>query len=359
MSARHPMLWGCFFHLGYNTYADRDDPAWFARANNPHLSARSRLRFDRGLWHDVVDKMVASGLNTVVLGLNEGVRYASHPEIAAEDAWTTAELRAELARLRGLGLEPIPKLNFSTAHDAWLGPYARMVSTETYYRVCTDLIAEICELFDGPRLFHLGYDEEDLANQRSYEYVVIRQHDLWWRDFLFFVEQVERAGARPWIWSDYIWDHRAEFCRRMPKSVVQSNWYYDPDFDLEADEANFERSRATYGRDPEREDRTTPLRAFLELEKHGFDQIPAGSINHTYGQPRDNFAGLVPFCRQQIAPERLLGFLQTVWRPVLEEFRDRHLAAVERIAEAKAAADRGPPVEDPVGETGGRRTGAP
>jgi hypothetical protein len=332
------VLWACFFHLGYNTYADRDDEPWFAGAQNPHLSARPRLRFDRGLWDDLIERMVEAGLNAVVLGLNEGVRYESHPEIAAEDAWSPAELRAELARLRERGLEPIPKLNFSTAHDAWLGPYARMVSSETYYRVCADLIAEVCQLFDRPRLFHLGYDEEDLANQRHYEYVVIRQYDLWWRDFLFFVDHVERAGARPWIWSDYMWDHREEFCRRMPKSVVQSNWYYDPSFDLDRDDRDHAATRARYGRDATRQDRTTPLRAFVELERCGFDQIPAGSINHTYGQPVDNFAGLVRFSQEQIAPERLLGFLQTVWRPVLEEYRDRHLTAIEMVARAKAVA---------------------
>lgn len=41
--------------------------------------------------------------------------------------------------------------------------------------------------------------------------------------------------------------------------------------------------------------------------------------------------------REPIAPQRLLGFLQTVWRPMLEEFRERQLAGVQRIAAAKAA----------------------
>ena len=62
--------------------------------------------------------------------------------------------------LRALGIEPLPKLNFSTCHDAWLGPYSRMVSTPAYYDVCRDLIDEVAELFGGPRFFHLGMDEE-------------------------------------------------------------------------------------------------------------------------------------------------------------------------------------------------------
>jgi len=63
---------------------------------------------------------------------------------------------------------------------------------------------------------------------------------------LFFVEQVERAGVRPWIGSDYLWDHLDEFAERMPRSVVQSNWYYDPNFDLATDDANYERARLSH-----------------------------------------------------------------------------------------------------------------
>ena len=65
-------------------------------------------------------------------------------------------LKEELKKLRDAGLEPIPKLNFSTAHDTWLGPYSRCVSTPTYYKACEDLIEEVVELFDKPRFFHLG-----------------------------------------------------------------------------------------------------------------------------------------------------------------------------------------------------------
>ena len=41
-------------------------------------------------------------------------------------------MRKELDRMRALGLEPLPKLNFSTCHDAWLKDYHRMISTPQY-----------------------------------------------------------------------------------------------------------------------------------------------------------------------------------------------------------------------------------
>jgi hypothetical protein len=139
-------------------------------------------------------------------------------------------LRREIVRLNELGLEVVPELNFSTTHDLWLGPYHRMISTPDYYRVCADLIAEVIDLFDRPRFFHLGFDEETLEQQRGYEYVVLRQHDLWWRDLLWFVTQVESRGVRPWVWADASWTQTDQFLKRMPASVVQSNWHYEATF---------------------------------------------------------------------------------------------------------------------------------
>ena len=211
--------------------------------------------------------------------------------------------------MRSMGLEPIPKLNFSTCHDQWLGEYARRVSTPEYYAVCRDLIAEVLALFDGPRFFHLGMDEEELKHQRHFEYVVLRQYDLWWRDFLFLVEQVERGGSRPWIWSDYVWEHPEAFYEKMPASVLQSNWYYGARFDPDVRE----------------------VRAYLELEAHGYDQVPTLS---NYSTP-ENISGTVQFCREHIAPERLKGFLLAPWRPTLEACRPRHEDAIEHLGRAR------------------------
>lgn len=293
-------------HLSYNMWGDREVPE-----RDKYYSYKPYLRFEQGMWDAILQKAVEVGLNMIVIDLGDGVQYESHPEIAVQGAWTVGKLKQELARMREMGLEPIPKLNFSTCHDAWLGPYARCVSTDTYYAVCRDLIAEVSALFDKPRLFHLGMDEETARHQRYHEYVLIRQYDLWWHDLAFLVEQVEKGGACAWIWSDYIWEHESEFLARMPKSVVQSNWYYGAEFGPEVQYA----------------------KAYLTLEAHGYDQIPTGSV----WSSDVNFARTVAFCREHIAPERLLGFLQTVWRPTLEECREQHMRALELAGKALAA----------------------
>lgn len=308
MGDRESLIRGYLLHLGYNMWLDREAPE--LGEGHPYLTAQPHLRVDEGLWDEIVEALAAAGMNMVVVDLGEGVRYESHPEIGVEGSWTVEKLRGKLDRMRELGLEPIPKMNFSTTHDAWLGEYSRCVSSSVYYGVCRDLIAEACSIFDSPRLFHLGMDEEDLPNQKHQQYVMIRQYDLWWHDLEFLVGEVEKAGARAWVWSDFCWAHPEEYYRRMPRSVLQSNWWYHEVLDPE--------------------DRA--VQAYVELEREGYDQVPTGS---NWTSPR-NFGRTVEFAAQNIAPERLKGFLQTVWRPTLQACRETHLAAIRQAGEGLA-----------------------
>ena len=300
------MIWAYLAHLGYNMWGDPGS----VRKDTEYTIAQDTMRFDKSLWDDLMVKLVDVGANMVVIDLGEGVKYDSHPELAVKGSWTTDELRAELAKMREMGLEPIPKLNFSACHDEWLGPYSRMLSTKPYYDACSDLIKEVCELFDSPRLFHLGMDEETWDHQHTLSYAVIRQYDLWWHDFLFLVEQVEKNGSQAWIWSDYIWHHQEEFLQRMPKSVMQSNWYYDRVFSRDV---NY-------------------VEAYHVLEENGYDQIPTGS---NWADP-DNMRKTAEYCKDIIAPERLKGFMQTPWKPTVERRRARHFEAADEVGVSRA-----------------------
>ncbi|MFA9480240.1 Tat pathway signal protein [Phycisphaerales bacterium AB-hyl4] len=295
--------WGYLIHLGYNMWEDRESP------NRPDRRiAKPYLRCDKPLWDELTQRFAEVGGSLLVIDLGEAVRYESHPELACKHAWSPAKLKREIKRLQKLGLEVIPKLNFSAAHDTWLGPYHRCVSTDTYYAVCRDLIEEVCNIFDQPRLFHLGMDEETFKHQRDFAFAVVRQHELWWHDLHFLAEQVERQHVRPWVWSDYYWHHPEAFLKNMPKSVLQSNWYYN---------VRFNKRRPAVG-------------AYLDLEAHGYDQIPTGSnANHA-----ENLELTARYLKRRIHADRLHGFLQTPWKPTLPEFRDHHLEAIEKVADA-------------------------
>ena len=298
-------IWACLLQLSVNMW----------KGHLPYL------QLSESLWNDALEKMANVGLNMVVIDLGDGVKYESHPEIAVNNAWSTTRLRDELAKIRKMGLEPIPKLNFSACHDAWLGVYSRMVSTKEYYEVCRDLIAEVCDIFNTPRFFHLGMDEENEVDgsQKDYDLIVIRQDQLFWGDFYFLIGEVERNGVRPWVWSDLAWHKHDQFFREMPKSVLQSNWYYD------GGEINLNTLPDLPALNK------TMVKTYSDLEAYGYDQVPCGSNHSNPG----NFGKTVEYCKKIIDPSRLYGFIQTPWRITTEEFREHILKSIELAGNAK------------------------
>ena len=296
------LTWGALLHLGYNFWDD--------------AKAADHVRCDEPVWREVTERMAAHGMNLLLIDLGEAVAYPSHPELAVAGSWSVDKLRDELERLRGMGLEPVPKLNFSTCHDAWLKEYGRMVSTSEYYGVCKDLIRDVCEIFGRPRLFHLGFDEENAWQQRRYPQTVIRQGDLWWHDLLLLAKEVERNGARPWVWSDKCWGDRwSEFERRMPRSVLQSNWYYYKEF---AEPAPHNRMRC--------------VRAYDMLDKAGFDQMPTGS-----NWDNDvNMSSTVAYCCEHVSSERLKGFLAAPWKSTTKDKLELLIRGMDQIGECRS-----------------------
>jgi hypothetical protein len=303
------LIWGNLLHLSRNMWCDWDNP----KARGDIANYSPDFRFDEKLWDELLPAMADAGMNLLVLDLGDAVQYESHPEIAIKNAWSTNRLKTELARLRKLGIEPIPKLNFSTTHDAWLGPYRHMVSSDKYYAVVRELVAEVCSLFDKPRFFHLGMDEEfpGIQEQSGYRYILARQGELWWHDFLSLVGEVQKHGSRAWIWSDYFEDHPEDFLKHMPKSVLQSFWYYHSDFSEKRGKA----------------------KVYRALAQNGYDSIPTSG--NYYGP--EHFGLTVDYCSTALPPERLMGFLHTSWKPTQLPYRHLHLQA---IAQVKAAREK-------------------
>ncbi len=273
------------------------------------------LHLSESLWNDALKKMVDSGLNMVVIDLGDAVQYNSHPEIAVNNAWTNSRLKNELFKIRDMGLEPIPKLNFS--HDAWLGAYDRSkttVSPEKYYDVCRDLIDEVINLFNKPRFFHLVKDEEFGAFLSTY--ASDPHHHLYWADFYFLIGEVTKRGSRPWVWQDYIRYYPEKFARMMPKYVIQSNWYNGIDLAK-----------------PKTDWANRSVHAYIDIETYGYDQVPGGS--NYYENTDECFLNNVKYCTENVADQRLLGFIQSPWKFTVEENRAHILRSIELAGEAK------------------------
>ena len=304
------MIWAFLLHLSFNMWEDCLNPEYGYRRYEPFL------RVDEQLWNDAVEALSKAGANMLVIDLGDAVKYRRHPEIAVNDAWPVSRLEEEIKRLRSIGIEPIPKLDFSSSHDTWMGEWSHMVSTPEYYEFCGDMIDEVSEIFGYPRFFHIGMDEESVRYQNAHQYVVQRLNEEWWADFFFLKECVDRNGSRTWIWPDYmlwnqyfVYNKPGQFFEKMPHDVVQSNWYYSEEF----------------------EPINKNIQGYLDLDAYGFDQIPTGSFHRDNAA---NFGNTVDFCSKHLRADHLLGFMQTVWMPATEDYRWRIMESIRLFGDA-------------------------
>ena len=335
-------IWGSLLHLGSNMWRD-----WVPGVKYPSsleeekkLIQEGKLKFtasrlycvrdymsaDMKVWRGQVDNTRAEGLNTVFIDIGEAYAFPSHPELWVKGSLDFDEMRAELDYIRKQGLEPVPKLNFSTGHDQWLKEYHYMTSSPKYRQVVADVIRDVCEVFGSPRLFHIGFDEEVFAACGTRELCVMRSGDLWWKDMLFCVQEVERHGARATLWSDKICGGREEFFKKMPKSVLQSPWYYGKDFSEKklVWRPEFEKSQTW-------DVQANLASAIVELANAGYDLMPCTS-NWSTDEAADAMLG---FCKKRIDPARIKGYYTAPWRKAVVEDDAKTRDGIRLFADAK------------------------
>ncbi|MBE6981477.1 MAG: Tat pathway signal protein [Ruminococcaceae bacterium] len=280
-------IWAFLIQLSGNMWNDHKG------GTGRHAPWFDELPTHEPTWKTVIDFLPSQGINTVLIDVGDGIEYESHPEISVSGAWSKQKLKDELDRIRSLGMTPLPKLNFSCGHDTWLGEYSRMVSTRKYYEVCKDVITEVAELFGQPSLFHLGMDEETPGHQKHQNFCCIRQHDLWWHDIYYLFDCCEKVGVRPWIWSDAIWHRQEEFLEKMPKSVMQSNWYY-----------------GAFNKDRNGIYTSNYVEAYKRLDEAGFDQIPTGSAFYADWYCMQE---TMAFAKEELNMDLVKGFMSCSW----------------------------------------------
>ncbi len=311
--ANKNFMWSHLVHLGSNCWNDVGNTKGREHRSTP--CASEKLLFNRELWDAHMKDLRDVGVNTLIVDVADAMVFESHPELALEGSFTHDEMRKEVEKLKAMGFEVIPKLNFSAAHDIWLKEYSYMLGSGIYREVCGHLIDEVCDVFK-PKYFHLGMDEETVNNQRNLNYVAIRRGEMWWRDFYHLVNCTEKNNAAAWIWSDRVLEYEDEFFAKMPKSVIQNHWYYAGQFN-KTDEGMTE-------------GKLRHLELYGKMDKAGFKQVPAGSV----WDAKDNFEKLTKFALENISEENLLGMMQTVWERIDEGWMHAHEPAIEHIKAA-------------------------
>ncbi len=311
-------IWAYLIHLGMNNWMEKDETpgayegaetvkSYFAHGGEEcsFRCASDKVRCNKKYFRAIVDKAAKAGVNTIVIDLAEGVKYESHPELAAEGAWTVAELSEEIAYIKGLGMDAVPSMDFSAAHDEWLGEYARMLSTPVYYKVVAELIKEVCGIFGTPKLFYIGMGDEDSATQSHYGISIVRHGDLWWHDFNYIVGQVEANGSVAWANVDRILTDE-DYLTRMSKKVIQGHYYRFMNDDLEE-------CRVKKETEPRYKERYEKLAVFGKLDAAGFKMLPIGT-NYNYD---DQFRHVVTATKKYASDENVLGYMMTTYVPTL------------------------------------------
>ena len=282
-------MWGYLMHLSDNMWGDPG-----SRLLEPCY--HPVLTTDQDVWDNTINFLPSQGINFVLIDVGDAMQYERHPEISVEGAWSKDKLKAELDRMRSMGLTPYPKLNFSAGHDAWLGVYSRMLSTPTYYQVCKDCIEEVAEVFGTPEFFHLGLEEEDSTNQGALSMIIVRQMELLWHDIFKLFEFVEGAGCTPWIWSGLAWNEKdlPIFLERMPRDVLQSNYWYNRLKKL-----------------PNGKYQHHAINVYGILDEAGFKQIPTVSFFEGYSL---NAEQTLTMGKNDLTDSLLLGYMTAPWR---------------------------------------------
>lgn len=312
---KNDLIWAHLMHLGFNMWQDPVEKDGIkARITGGHAkNATDYLLCEKDVWKKTTNELANNRCNTIIIDLAEGVCYDKYPELAVRGSWTKKELGDEVLRLKAMGFEVVPKINFSAGHNVWMGRLGRMVSTPEYYQFCDDIIDEMCELFDNPKYFHIGMDEEVFSIQQNQNLCIIRHGDLYWHDIFKLVRRCEKNGARPWMWADYFWhsdESKQSFKDNMTKEILCSNWYYG-DFE---EKGWLERVYSAYE----------------ELNELGFDQVPAAGNYRC----KDNLKLTVEHSLKTISPDFLKGFMMTTWEPTVKKSEEMLLESATLMTEA-------------------------
>ena len=317
-----PFVWAQLVHLSSNMWGNDGLSPETVEDGEEVIS--KTLRCDDAVWKRVVDAVASSGANTLVIDIGDGLSYPSHPELAIEGSWSAEKLAAEVARIRSLGLEVVPKLNFSTTHDQWLKVYNRMVGTYKYYEVCRDVIADVCDVFGKVKLFHIGMNDEGMVQKRAFKgYGTFRNKGFWFEDVKFYAKELEKRGIRAWMWADLADEWAEEYVKRCPKSILQTVGYdYDP-FDEAGRKALGPVWSAFWN---------ARLKSFGKLDAAGFEVVAASTKRNA--DSTNVFAQVMKYAKSRKL-KHLAGGLQTSWSFMLEgdAGENANIKSIEQLKE--------------------------
>jgi hypothetical protein len=210
---------------GYLLHLTHYDPRWV-------LQKSTEKPFDLKVGMGIVDALAATGFNTLLIGVSDGVRYASHPELRRRYSVPMKQLVQLASHARESGLDVVPKLNFSRSevncHDFWLrGPGQQWYDEfddDAYWKKGFECIDEVIGACRPSRYFHVGMDEDHNRSCAQYAEAIRTLR-----------AGLKKRGLRTVTWSDSALEYAsgqvyAEKSRMaeetVPRDVIRLLWNY-------------------------------------------------------------------------------------------------------------------------------------
>lgn len=198
-----------------------DAPAVTDRILYHQLNLGSRGELPVEQWISFLEQVVARGrYNQLFLNLLDSYQFVHHPELAARNALTPAQLAEMLDAATALGIEVFPALS-APGHATWITrshpelasggqPGVLCPRDPAVYPLLTAVYEELLAAFNEPRRVHIGHDETFWEPQRLFgderdprcagtPAWVLMEEDLRWHIDLF-----ARHDAAVIAWSDML-----------------------------------------------------------------------------------------------------------------------------------------------------------
>ena len=210
---------------GFLLHITHYDPGWM-------LKKRREQSFDLGLALEITEELARQQFTTLFIGVSDGVQYARHPELTRRYSVPMEQLATLAERARQLGLEVVPKLNFSRSaingHDHWMrapGEEWHVHFDDDYYwATAFECIDEVIAACQPSRCFHVGMDED---HERSYTQYVKAIRTLH--------AGLQQRRLRTVCWSDTALDYasgqiyreKSELAEtQLPNDCIRLMWNY-------------------------------------------------------------------------------------------------------------------------------------
>jgi len=203
---------------------------------------------DMDMLHRYIEQCARWKINSIIVSLESGFRFASHPELSYEGAMTASEMSELIDYAQACFVELIPQIQSLGHCQSWLfkggqhkdlaetpgNPYDYCPSAPGVYELMFDLYEEVYDLFK-PRYFHIGHDEvRDLGVCPRCQATGLEPYELFAQDVVRLHDWWQQRGVRIMMYGDMLDPNSHggpphdvyKALSVLPQDIIITDWRY-------------------------------------------------------------------------------------------------------------------------------------